>query len=156
VSIVFSCLAILPGFFLMAIDRQNWLVPLGLGAVAFNYFVGLAAIRQGLGLPGVAAAATTGLGLNATCVLWISGRHARGSAAAAWRFVMETYLPVAYAAGIVAALLWVVPRTAAGTWGETARASLEGAVFLVVSLPLLPYFERRTGFLKSLRRRAAP
>ena len=82
VSIVFSCLAILLGFYLMAIDHQNWLVPLGAGAVAFNYFVGLFAIRHGAGLPGVAMVTAAGQLLHTTCVMVIAGRHMRGSV---WR-----------------------------------------------------------------------
>jgi O-antigen/teichoic acid export membrane protein len=152
IAVVFSCLSILPGFFLMAINRQNWLVPLGLGAVAFNYFAGLAAVRNGHGLPGVAAVTAIGLGLHTTCVLALSGRHARGSSLGAARFVAETYLPVAYVAGLVVALRLLVPRSAASAWGETARASLEGAIFLLLSLPLLAYFEKRTGFIAGFRR----
>jgi O-antigen/teichoic acid export membrane protein len=159
VSIVFSSLSILPGYYLMAIDRQNWLVPLGVAAVAFNYLVGLATIRAGMGLPGVAGAAATGLFLHCTCVLVICGRYARGSAAAALRWVAETYLPVAYVAAAVAAIRLGVPRTPLGAWTETARAGAEGTLFLLVSLPLLVRFERRTGFIRKLsegRRGTAP
>lgn len=151
VSIVFSCLAILPGFYLMAIDRQNWLVPLGAGAVAFNYFVGLAAIRHGYGLPGVAMASAAGLFLHCTAVLAICGRHARGSVAAGLRWVGESYAPVAYVAVLVAGLRWAGAVEPLRGLGEAARASAQGGVFLLLSVPLLLEFERRTGFVRKLR-----
>jgi O-antigen/teichoic acid export membrane protein len=154
VSIVFSCLSILPGFYLMAIDRQNWLVPLGAGAVAFNYFVGLLAVRAGLGLPGVAGVAAAGLFLHCTCVLAIAGRHARGSTLAGLRWVGATYAPPAYLAAVVAAIRFGIPRTPLEAWSESARAGVEGALFLLVSVPLLVLFERRTGFIGRLRSRS--
>lgn len=150
-SIVFSCLAILPGFYLMAIDRQNWLVPLGIGAVALNYFAGLAAIRTGEGLPGVALASAATMFLHCTVVLLICGRHARGSFVAAVRWVGESYLPVAYATGLVLALRFAGTLPGVRDWSEVARASTQGALFLLVSVPLLVLFERRTGFVRKLR-----
>jgi O-antigen/teichoic acid export membrane protein len=152
VSIVFSCLAVLPGFYLMAIDRQNWLVPLGLAAVAFNYFVGLVAIHHGGGLPGVAMVTAAGQFLHTTSVMVIAGRHMRGSALRGVRWAAETYLPVAYTAALVGALVAAAGRTPVGAWGETPRAALQGALFLVISVPLLVRFERRTQFLRKLRR----
>ena len=155
VSTVFSCLSILPGFYLMAIDRQNWLVPLGLGAAAFNYFVGLAAIRAGWGLPGVAMATATGLFLHCTVVLTLCGRYARGSVAAGLRWAAGIYLPVLWVAGVVAAIRLSAPHLPMAAWGETSRASVEGAVFVLVSVPLLVHFERRTGAIRKLRQRRA-
>jgi O-antigen/teichoic acid export membrane protein len=154
VSIVFSCLSVLPGFYLMAIDRQNLLVPLGAAAVAFNYFAGLAAIRAGWGLPGVAAAAAVGLCLHTTVVLVISGRFARGSVRAAWRWVGEIYAPLAYTSVLVVVLHAGLGPTLLAGWSETARASTEGVLFLAVSAPLLARYEARTGFLAKLRRRS--
>jgi hypothetical protein len=155
-SIVFSCLSILPAFYLMAIDRQNWLVPLGAGAVAFNYFVGLWAIHHGAGLPGVAAVTAAGQLLHTTCVMLIAGRHMRGSILGGLVWTLETYLPVAYVTAVIAAMLLGVPHTPLARWPETPRASLEGAVFLLVSVPLLVRFERRTGFLAKFMKRRAP
>jgi hypothetical protein len=152
VSIVFSCLAILPGFYLMAIDHQNWLVPLGAGAVAFNYFVGLFAIRHGAGLPGVAMVTAAGQLLHTTCVMVIAGRHMRGSVWRGFAWAAETYLPIAYVSALVAGLLWGAQHTPAARWSETARASLEGALFLIISVPLLVRFERRTQFIQKLKR----
>lgn len=152
VSIVFSCLAILPGFYLMAIDRQGWLVPLGAGAVAFNYFVGLFAIRHGAGLPGVALVTAAGQLIHTTCVMVIAGRYMRGSS---WRGLVwagETYLPVAYVTALVLALVFGARHSPVASWSETPRACLQGALFLIVSVPLLVRFERRTGFIQKLRR----
>jgi O-antigen/teichoic acid export membrane protein len=153
ISTVFSCLAVLPGFYMMAIDRQNWLVPLGLATVAFNYFAGFYFIRAGWGLPGVAASMALGLGIYTTCVFLISGRFAYGSWNGALRWLLRSYAPIAYFASVVAALRWFGPRSPLGLWGETPRALLEGGVFLVVSLPVLIAFERRTHFLASLKAR---
>lgn len=151
VSTVFSCLAILPGFYLMAIDRQNSLVPLGAAAVAFNYFVGLWSIRAGYGLPGVAWTAAAGLGLHCTAVMLICGRHARGSFVSGARWVAESYLPVAYVSALVAALRWAGTLGGVRDWSEAARASTQGAAFLVLTVPLLVVFERQTGFIRKMR-----
>jgi len=154
ISTAFSCLAILPGFYLMAIDRQNWLVPLGFGTVAFNYFGGLRLIHDGHGLPGVAAAAAVGLGLYTTCVMLIAGRHAHGTWRAAVAWTARMYAPLAYFAAATWAVHFGVGRVPAlREWSETGRALLEGGVFLLIALPVIFAFERRTQFIRNLRRR---
>ncbi len=155
VAVGLSCLATLPGFFLMAIDRQNVLVPLGILVVAFDYFAGRWAISTGAGLTGVAAAMGVGTFVHATFVLGIAGRHALGDAGRTLRWVLRSYAPGAAAAGLVCALLHFVPRTPLAAAGETARAGVMGAVFLALTLPVLFHYERRTGFLRSFRRSSA-
>ena len=51
---------------------------------------------------------------------------------------------------VVAGLLFAAPRTAAVAWSETARASVEGLLFLLLVAPLLWIFERRTQFVQKL------
>ena len=152
VSIVFSCLTILPGFYMMAIDRQNWLVPIGAAAVAFNWFAGSALIEQGYGLPGVAAAMGAGLFLHTTTVLAISGSYAFGSFGAAVAWIARTYGPIAYVAALIAGIQWLGPRTAAAAWGDVARAGFDAGIFLLLTVPLLVAFERRSGFIREMRK----
>lgn len=151
VSVVFACLAILPGFYLMAIDRQNWLVPVGAFTVAFDWGVGYWMVGQGYGMLGVAAAMAAGSLLYCTVILLVSGRCAFGSAAGSVAWIGRTYLPVAYFAVVVAAIRWIVPMTPLAGWTETPRALVEGSVFLAVTAPLPILFERRTGFLRRWR-----
>jgi O-antigen/teichoic acid export membrane protein len=153
-SMAFSCLAILPGFFLMAIDRQNWLVPMGLAVIAFDWFAGRALIERGWGLPGVAAAMGVGSFAYCAVVLVYAGGFALGSLRGAVTWLGKVLLPFAYFAVVVALIRGIVPRTPLVAWGEVPRSLLEGAVFLAVSVPLLLAFERRHGVFASLRRRA--
>ncbi len=154
-SMAFSCLAVLPGFYLMAIDRQNWLVPMGLAVVAFDFFAGRALIDRGWGLTGVAA--TMGIGSMAYCtaVLLYSGTFALGSLRRVSIWVVRLYAPMIYFTLMVAIIRWGTPRSPVAGWEETSRALLEGTVFLVVSLPLLWRYERKHGVLSQLRRRGA-
>ena len=154
VSVGLSSLAILPGFYLMAIDRQNWLVPVGLCAALFDYFFGRWMIDQGFGLPGVAAAMGLGTLLHSTGVLLLAGWHAYRSRTAAGTWIAKLYAPGAYFAGIVLLLRWALPKTALGESSETLRSLVAGALFLAVSLPVLALYEKRTKFLQGLRLRA--
>lgn len=154
ISVLFSCLAILPGFFLMAVNRQNWLVPMGLATIAFEYLVGFELVRRGWGLPGVAMTMGAGTGAYCTAVMLFSGRIAMGSTRAAGGWVVRTYGPAVCFAALVAALRWIVPRTAVGQWNEYYRAGLEGALFLAFSVPILWWVERKTGLLGAFAREA--
>jgi O-antigen/teichoic acid export membrane protein len=155
VSVGLSSLAILPGFYLMAIDRQNWLVPIGMGAALFDYFLGRWMIDQGFGLPGVATAMGLGTFLHSTSVLALAGWHAHRSKSAVAQWIAKLYAPGAYFAGIVLLLRWLLPKTPLAATGETLRSLLAGALFLAVSLPVLALYEKRTKFLHSLRFRAS-
>ena len=152
VSIVFSSLAILPSFYLIAIDRQRWLVVVGMLTAVFNYLVGFQWIEQGWGLAGVAAAMSTGLALHCTIVLLMAGASAFGSLASAAAWTVRTYLPVVYLAAIVLGIHAYFPRWLP-EWGEVSRSLAEGAAFLLLSAPLLVIVERRSGFIRSLRSR---
>jgi len=158
VSVVFSCLAILPAFYLMAIDRQNWLVPVGAVTVGFDWAAGYWLVHQGWGMQGVAAAMGVGSFLYATSVLLLSGRLALASVAAGVTWTLRTYLPVGYSAAAVAAILWVGRHSVLSAWTETPRSLAEGALFLLLAAPLAVGFERRTGFLRQWRtgRRPGP
>jgi O-antigen/teichoic acid export membrane protein len=151
-SMAFSCLSILPGFFLMAIDKQNWLVPLGLFVIAFDYFGGRFLIGRGWGMTGVAATMGAGSFAYCTAVLLYAGGFALGSARRAALWVLRLYGPIAGVAVAVALIARIVPRTIVGAWGETPRALLEGALLLVATLPFLVAYERRHRVLRSLRR----
>jgi len=153
VSVGLSSLAILPGFYLMAIDRQNALVPIGLGAAFFDYFFGRWMIDQGFGLRGVATAMALGTFLHSTSVLLLAGWHAHRSKPAVLRWIARLYAPGAYFAAIVLLLRWLLPRTALAESGETLRSLVAGALFLAVSLPVLALYEKRTKFLQGLRQR---
>ncbi|MBZ0267047.1 oligosaccharide flippase family protein [bacterium] len=150
VSVFFASLSVLPGFFMMAINRQNWLIPIGFGTVAFTYLVGFAAIRQGYGLPGVAAVADLGLALDTTIVLAIAGRFAYGSLPKALAWIARLYAPPVYVLGVLAAIRWAAPFAAPSGWNEATLAVVEGFVFLLVMAPVLWVFERRTRFLARL------
>ena len=151
-SMAFSCLAVLPGFFLMAIDRQNWLVPMGLFVIGFDYFAGRALIAQGWGLTGVAATMGAGSFAYCTAVLLYAGRFAFGSFRRVAVWVLRLYGPIAAVAAAVAVITRTIPRTAAGEWGEVPRALLEGGLLMIATLPFLLAYERRYRVLKSLRR----
>jgi O-antigen/teichoic acid export membrane protein len=154
-SMAFQCLAVLPGFYLMAIDRQNGLVPLGVAAVAFDYFAGRWMITAGWGLPGVAFAMGLGSFFYCTVILLHAGAFAWGSPRGALLWTLRVYAPLALFATLVAVLRWSVPRSPLASAGETTRASLEGGVFLAVALPVLAAFEKRHGVLRALRNRKA-
>jgi O-antigen/teichoic acid export membrane protein len=152
-TIAFQCIAVLPGFYLMAIDRQNLLVPLGLAAIAFDLVVGRWMIAQGHGLPGVAVAMGLGSALYSTAVLAYAaglGVASRGERAA---WIARVHLPVVFVSGVVAALTWAAPRTPLREASEALRAGVQGAVFLLLTVPLLVAFERRHGVLRRLRSR---
>jgi O-antigen/teichoic acid export membrane protein len=151
-AMAFYCLAVLPGFYLMAIDRQNWLVPMGLGVIAFEYFVGRRLIGMGYGLPGVAVTMGAGAFAYCTAVLLYAGAFAFRSTRRLFAWVGKIYLPVALFSGVVALILRIVPRTPLGSGGEVSRAAVEGGLFLLVSVPVLLAYERRHGVLRSLRR----
>jgi hypothetical protein len=68
--------------------------------------------------------------------------------------MVKLYAPGAYFAAIVILLRWLLPRTALGESSEVVRSLVAGAIFLAVSLPWLMLYEKRTGFLRSLRNRA--
>jgi len=153
VSVAFQCLAVLPGFYLMAIDRQNWLVPMGLAAIAFEYLVGRQVIASGGGLTGVAMTMSIGSFLYCTAVLLYAGGFAFGSTGGTLVWIGKVYFPAAFFAGVVAGIRWVTPHTPLAEAGEVARASIQGVVFLGLSLPMLTAFERRHHVLARLRRR---
>jgi O-antigen/teichoic acid export membrane protein len=153
VSVGLSSLATLPGFYLMAIDRQNALVPIGLGAALFDYFFGRWMIDQGFGLRGVAGAMALGTFLHTTCVLSLAGWHSHRSRTGVMQWIARLYAPAAYFAGIVLLLRWLLPKTALGESSETLRSLVAGALFLAVSLPVLALYEKRTKFLSGLRHR---
>lgn len=151
VSVLFASLSVLPGFYMMAINRQNWLIPIGFGTVAFTYLVGLRMIREGLGLTGVATVTNVGLALDTTIVLFLSGRFAFGSAGRALLWIGKTYAIPAYVAGVVAAIVLLGARMPWAQWSETGQSALEGGLFLVVMAPVVILLERRNGFLVRLR-----
>jgi hypothetical protein len=151
VTIAFQCLAILPGFYLMSIDRQNWLVPFGVGAIAFDFLVGRELIRLGWGLPGVAAAMGAGSFLYCTAVLLYACAFAMGSWGERLTWILKVYSPVLLFAAVVGALRWLVPLTPLGSWNEYGRASIEGLLFLALALPLLAGFEKRYRVIRRLR-----
>lgn len=153
VSVFFASLAVLPGFFMMAINRQNWLIPIGFGTVAFNYLVGFAAIRRGYGLTGVAMVTDVALALDTTICLAIAGTFANGSFLRALLWIARLYAPPVYVLGVLAAIDRGAPRVLPAAWSDGAHAAVEGAVFLVVMAPVLWVFERRTRFLRRLTRR---
>jgi O-antigen/teichoic acid export membrane protein len=155
-SMAFQCLAVLPGFYLMAIDRQNGLVPLGLAAIAFDYFAGRWMIAAGWGLEGVALAMGVGSFFYCTAILMHAGVFAWGSARASLAWTLRVYAPVALFATLVAVLRWSVPRSPLAAAGETVRAAFEGGVFLAVAVPVLAAFERRHQVLRALRVRKVP
>jgi hypothetical protein len=70
------------------------------------------------------------------------------------QWMVKIYAPGAYLAAVVLFLRWILPRTALGASSEMTRSLLAGAIFLAVSLPLLMIYEKRTGFLRSLKNRA--
>lgn len=154
ISASLSCLAILPSFYLMAIDRQNGLVPIGAAIVAFDYFVGRWAIGAGYGLPGVAATMNVGTLIYAVTVIGVAGVHAYDSARRAALWVAKTLAPGVYFGAVVFLLAWGLPKTALGNAGEMARSSVAAAIFLAVSVPVLIVYERRSGFMRSLRSRS--
>ncbi len=156
VSVLFASLSVLPGFYMMAINRQSWLILVGAGSVAFTYLVGFWAIDAGYGLTGVALVTDIALALDATIVLLLAGRFAFGSLPRALGWIARTYVAPAYVAVVVAAIRWGIPRTALGAWNDVSRSLLEGALFVAVMVPLLVWFERRNGFLSRLRARRAP
>jgi hypothetical protein len=155
ISVGLSSLAILPGFYLMAIDRQNWLVPIGMGAAFFDYFFGRWMIDQGFGLSGVATAMGLGTFLHSTSVLALAGWHAHRSKSAVAQWIAKLYAPGAYFAAIVLLLHWLLPKTPLAAASETLRSVVAGALFLAVSLPVLALYEKRTKFLQGLRLRAS-
>ncbi len=154
ISFALSCLAILPGFFLMAIDRQNALVGMGAAVVAFEYFTGKAAIARGWGLPGVAAVMGIGAFFYVTAVMAYSGRFAFGDRAAVARWIARSYAPLAACAALVVALMVVGMRAPLAAWSETARSATLGVVFLACTMPFLARYEARHGFVRGLRRRS--
>jgi O-antigen/teichoic acid export membrane protein len=149
VSAVFSSLGTLPGFYLMAIDRQNRLVPLGFLTVALNYFLGYRLVAAGHGMLGVAAATGAALFLYSTVILLFSGRFTLGSWGGSAGWVARTYAPAAYMAAVIAALRWGVYQSPLAGWAEPPRALAEGAAFLLLAAPLAMRFERRTAFLRN-------
>jgi O-antigen/teichoic acid export membrane protein len=149
VSAVFSCLATLPGFYLMAIDRQNALVPIGFLTVGLNYLLGHQLIAAGYGMVGVAAATSFALFLYSTVILLFSGRFTLGSWGGSTGWVARIYVPTAYMAAVIVGLRWGVPRTSLAGWGETPRALAEGGAFLALAAPLAIRFERGTSFLRN-------
>jgi O-antigen/teichoic acid export membrane protein len=153
-SVALSCLAILPAFFLMAIDRQNVLVPIGVLVVAFELFVGRAAIDRNFGLPGVAAVMGIGSLLYATSVMAIAGRRAFAGRRRAAAWIVRSFIPVGACAALVAVLLAAGSRAPFAAWNESARAAAQGAIFLACTGPFLWRYERRTGFLRSLKNRS--
>jgi O-antigen/teichoic acid export membrane protein len=150
-TVAFQCVAVLPGFYLMAIDRQNLLVPLGVAAILFDLVVGRWMIAQGHGLPGVAVAMGIGSLLYSTAVLVYAAALGLSSARERLAWIARVYLPVAVVSGIVAGLTWSVPRTPLGEAGESLRAGVEGLLFLALTLPLLVGFERRYRVLARMR-----
>ena len=151
-SVVFSSLAVLPGFFMMAINRQNWLIGIGAVTVALTYFAGRAAIGAGYGLEGVAVVTSATLGLDATVVLALAGRFAFGSLPAALAWIGRSYAAGAYVAAVLIGILLATPHTTLAEWSEVGRSLTQGGVFLTVMIPALFLFERRTRFLQRMRR----
>jgi O-antigen/teichoic acid export membrane protein len=153
VSVFFASLSVLPGFFMMAINRQNWLVPIGFGTVAFTYLVGFAAIGRGYGLAGVATVTDIALALDTTICLAIAGSFAMGSIPRSLLWIARLYAPPIYVLGVLAAIQRAAPLVLPAAWGEAAVAGTEGAVFLLVMAPVVWIFERRTRFLARLTKR---
>jgi hypothetical protein len=137
----------------MAIDRQNALIPLGVVAVAFNFFAGRFMIAQGHGLAGVAATMGVGNLMYCTAVLAYAGRFVWGSRARTLGWIGRCYAPVVFFAVLVLAIRAISPRTPLASWGETPRSAVEGFVFVALSVPVLWIYERKTGVVQRLRRR---
>ncbi len=154
ISVALSCLAILPGFFLMAVDRQNALVPMGVVIVLFEYLAGRLAISHGWGLPGVAAVMGVGAFLYVTAVMAYAGRLAFGAPGAVARWIGETFLPLAGCAALVVLLMAAGGREPLASWSEAGRAGVQALVFLACTFPVLARYERRTGFVASLKSRS--
>jgi O-antigen/teichoic acid export membrane protein len=151
-SVVFSSLSVLPGFFMMAIDRQNWLIVIGVVTVAVTYFVGRMAIAAGYGLEGVAVVTSAALALDTTVVLAISGRFAFGSLRSAMAWIARSYAAGAYVAAVLIGIVWGTPHTPLAQWTEVGRSLTQGIFFLGVMAPAILVFERRTRFLQKLKR----
>lgn len=154
ISVGLTCLAILPGFYLMAIDRQNLLVPLGVAIVGFEYFAGRAMIDRGGGLPSIALVMSIGALVYAAIVLFISGRFATGSSAKALAWVGRSLLACAVFGGLSAGVLGAENRLTFLPAGEFARAAWGSAAYLLVVAPMLIVYERRVRFLGSFKRRS--
>jgi hypothetical protein len=94
-----------------------------------------------------------GSALYSTAVLAYAaglGVASRGERAA---WIARVHLPVVFVSGVVAALTWAAPRTPLREASEALRAGVQGAVFLLLTVPLLVAFERRHGVLRRLRSR---
>jgi hypothetical protein len=153
VSVFFASLSVLPGFFMMAINRQNWLIPIGFGTVGLTYLVGFAAIGRGYGLPGVAAVTDVTLALDTTICLAIAGTFAHGSVRKALLWIARLYAPPVYVLGVLFLIDRAAPRVLPDAWNEGVHAGVEAIVFLLVMAPVLWVFERRTHFLARLTKR---
>jgi O-antigen/teichoic acid export membrane protein len=151
-TVAFQCLAVLPGFYLMAIDRQNLLVPLGVGAIAFDLLAGRWMIAEGHGLPGVAVAMGIGSALYSAAVLAYAAGLGLASGRARLAWLVRVHVPIVLGAALVAVVGWAVPRSPLGAASEYVRAGVEGLLFLALTVPLLVSFERRHRVLGRLRR----
>lgn len=153
ISVAFQCLAILPGFYLMAIDRQNWLIPMGVAAIAFDFVVGRQMVEAGFGLPGVALTMGVGSFLYTTIVLLYAGGFAFETRGDSVRWIGKVYFPILFFGGVVAGIRWLVPHTPLAGAGEVLRASVEGLVFLAMTGPVLWSFEQRHGVVRGIAER---
>ncbi len=144
-------LASIPSYYIMAIQKQARLVPLGLAAIALD--VGLIALflHLGWGLSGVAIAVSVGYAVYGVGLLAYAATHF----APTWRvqlaLVARSVLPTLWTAALCLVLLgWVRPRLPL-SWSGWLVAPALSALFGLLYIAAARRFRPRTGLVALLR-----
>jgi O-antigen/teichoic acid export membrane protein len=144
-------LASLPSYYIMAIQKQTRLVPLGLAAIALD--VGLIALflRLGWGLEGVALAVSAGYALYGVGLLTYAATHFARS----WRhrlaLVARNLLPTLWTAALCLVLVaFVRPHLPVG-WNSWLGAAVLSTLFVLLYLAAARRLRPRTGIMGLLQ-----
>jgi len=144
-------LASIPSFYIMAIQKQVRLVPLGIAAIVLD--VGLIAsfLNMGYGLVGVAIAVSMGYILYGVGLVTYAVSHFAEPLKLRLAFVLRTLLPTAWTAGLCFVLLaYVRPRLPAA-WSPWLVAPLLSLVFCLCYVAAARRLRPRTGLVGFLR-----
>lgn len=149
---IFGSLAQVPIFFLLAIDRDAWLVWLSALGALLGVGLCLAALRLGWGIEGVAAAKALADTAYGAALLFVAARLGRGSARAAARLVARCAVPAFLALGVVAVCaVWPGLPAWRPSEPDLAATALRAALVAALSLPPLLWWGRRIGLAHAWR-----
>jgi O-antigen/teichoic acid export membrane protein len=144
-------LASIPSFYIMAIQKQVRLVPLGIGAIVLDLGLIASFLSMGYGIVGVAIAVSVGYIVYGVGLVSYAVSHFAEPLRLRVAFVARTLLPTAWTAALCFALLVYVRPRLPMTWSPWLVAPALSLVFCLFYVAAARRLRPRTGLLGLLR-----